>query len=43
MAEKTPLVLLPGLLCDEKLWAPQMQALADMAVQTAGCGGDPAV
>lgn len=31
MAEKTPLVLLPGLLCDEKLWAPQMQALADMA------------
>ena len=31
MAEKIPLVLLPGLLCDEKLWAPQMQALADMA------------
>jgi pimeloyl-ACP methyl ester carboxylesterase len=31
MAEKTPLVLLPGLLCDEKLWAPQVQALADMA------------
>ena len=31
MAEKIPLVLLPGLLCDEKLWAPQMQALSDMA------------
>ncbi|MEQ8250275.1 MAG: alpha/beta fold hydrolase [Oceanibaculum nanhaiense] len=31
MAEKIPLVLLPGLLCDEKLWAPQVQALADMA------------
>ena len=31
MAEKIPLVLLPGLLCDEKLWAPQVQALADVA------------
>ena len=31
MAEKIPLVLLPGLLCDEKLWAPQIQALSDMA------------
>ena len=31
MAEKIPLVLLPGLLCDEKLWAPQMLALSDMA------------
>lgn len=31
MAEKIPLVLLPGLLCDEKLWAPQVQALSDMA------------
>lgn len=31
MAENIPLVLLPGLLCDEKLWAPQIQALSDMA------------
>ncbi len=26
-----PLVLLPGLLCDEALWAPQVAALADVA------------
>jgi len=31
MAEKIPLVLLPGLLCDAALWAPQVAALADIA------------
>ncbi|MEK9754043.1 MAG: alpha/beta fold hydrolase [Rhodospirillaceae bacterium] len=31
MADKSPLILVPGLLCDEALWAPQMQALADIA------------
>ncbi len=31
MTEKTPLLLLPGLLCDEALWRPQMAALADIA------------
>ena len=31
MAEKIPLVLLPGLLCDAALWAPQVEALADIA------------
>lgn len=30
-ARKTPLVLLPGLLCDRALWAPQLEALADIA------------
>jgi pimeloyl-ACP methyl ester carboxylesterase len=28
---KTPLVLLPGLLCDRALWAAQIKALADVA------------
>ena len=28
---KVPLLLLPGLLCDEALWAQQMHALADIA------------
>lgn len=28
---RTPLVLLPGLLCDAALWAPQVAALADIA------------
>lgn len=28
MTEKQPLALLPGLLCDEALWAPQVEALA---------------
>ena len=28
---KTPLVLIPGLLCDRALWAPQVQALSDVA------------
>lgn len=31
MAEKQPLILLPGLLCDQALWAPQIAALADLA------------
>ncbi|HLJ62890.1 MAG TPA: alpha/beta fold hydrolase [Stellaceae bacterium] len=30
MAAKTPLVLLPGLLCDRALWASQITALADI-------------
>lgn len=28
---RTPLVLLPGLLCDAAIWAPQVAALADVA------------
>lgn len=28
---KTPLVLLPGLLCDAALWEPQLEGLADVA------------
>ncbi|MFZ9417013.1 MAG: alpha/beta hydrolase, partial [Alphaproteobacteria bacterium] len=28
---RAPLVLLPGLLCDAALWAPQVAALADIA------------
>ena len=31
MAEKTPLVLLPGLLCDRELWRHQVEALGDIA------------
>jgi pimeloyl-ACP methyl ester carboxylesterase len=31
MSAKTPLILLPGLLCDEALWAPQVAALSDLA------------
>ena len=31
MTDKTPLLLLPGLLCDRRLWAPQMASLADIA------------
>jgi pimeloyl-ACP methyl ester carboxylesterase len=30
-AAKIPLVLLPGLLCDRALWAPQLAALGDIA------------
>src|SRR5258708_36178701 len=33
---KTPLVLLPGLLCDDALWAPEIAALADIAVARVG-------
>ncbi|NQU55850.1 MAG: hypothetical protein HQ513_01355 [Rhodospirillales bacterium] len=28
---KTPLLLLPGLLCDENLWSHQIASLADIA------------
>jgi pimeloyl-ACP methyl ester carboxylesterase len=31
MPENMPLLLLPGLLCDRRLWAPQIAALADIA------------
>jgi pimeloyl-ACP methyl ester carboxylesterase len=31
MSARTPLVLLPGLLCDEALWAHQAEALSDIA------------
>ena len=31
VSAKTPLILLPGLLCDEALWAPQIAALSDLA------------
>lgn len=30
MTDTLPLVLLPGLLCDEKLWAPQVEALSGL-------------
>jgi len=33
-AKKTPLVLLPGLLCDTALWAHQLETLADVAEMT---------
>ena len=28
---KTPLILLPGLLCDERLWEHQVETLSDLA------------
>lgn len=31
MAERTPLILVPGLLCTKALWGPQIEALADIA------------
>jgi len=31
MTDKTPLALLPGLLCDAALWRPQIDALSDIA------------
>ena len=31
MMAKIPLILLPGLLCDRALWAPQVEALGDVA------------
>ncbi|MCO5978740.1 alpha/beta fold hydrolase [Ideonella oryzae] len=44
MAERTPLLLLPGLLCDAGLWAPQAEALADVAeVQVADLTQDERV
>src|SRR5437868_1326265 len=33
---KTPLLLLPGLLCDPALWAAQVEGLADIAEMTVG-------
>ena len=33
---KTPLVLLPGLLCDRALWAPQIEALGDISEISVG-------
>ena len=36
MADKTNLVLVPGLLCTRALWAPQIAALADIADMTVG-------
>jgi pimeloyl-ACP methyl ester carboxylesterase len=36
MAARTPLILLPGLLLDEALWAPQLAALTDIAEMTVG-------
>lgn len=44
MAERTPLLLLPGLLCDAGLWAPQAEALAELAeVQVADLTQDDRV
>jgi len=34
MADRTPLVLLPGILCDAALWAHQLETLADVADMT---------
>lgn len=31
MTHRPTLVLLPGLLCDERLWKPQAEALSDVA------------
>lgn len=36
MAAKTPLILLPGLLCDRALWQAQLAALADIADMAVG-------
>lgn len=44
MVERTPLLLLPGLLCDAGLWAPQAEALAELAdVQVADLTQDDRV
>ena len=31
MSDKTPLILLPGLLCDQALWTHQCETLGDIA------------
>jgi pimeloyl-ACP methyl ester carboxylesterase len=36
MMAKTPLILLPGLLCDRALWEPQLAGLADLAEMAVG-------
>lgn len=44
MSDKTSLILLPGLLCDEALWAHQCETLADIADMTvADMTGDDTV
>ncbi len=44
MTQTTPLVLLPGLLCDDALWAAQAEALADIAaVQVADLTRDDSI
>jgi pimeloyl-ACP methyl ester carboxylesterase len=44
MSDKTSLILLPGLLCDEVLWAHQTETLADIADMTvADMTGDDSV
>ena len=41
---KTPLILLPGLLCDEALWAHQFDTLSDIAdITVADMTGDETV
>ena len=39
MTDKTPLILIPGLLCSPALWAAQLEGLADIADMTVA---DPA-
>ena len=34
MSDKTPLILVPGLLCTDELWRDQLQALSDVAEMT---------
>ena len=34
MSEKTPLLFLPGLLCDHQLWGHQIDSLSDIADMT---------
>ena len=47
MAERAPLVLVPGLLCDSALWRQQLDHLADVAAMTvadvAACDSMPAM
>jgi pimeloyl-ACP methyl ester carboxylesterase len=44
MSERTPLVLLPGLLCDRALWQHQLDNLADLAeMSVADLGSDESV
>ena len=36
MSAPVPLVLVPGLLCDDRLWAHQSRFLSDLATPTIG-------